>query len=97
MSRSIGNLNVAKLFSPMLIVAKLVFSQRTVMPISDSLSHTQGCNRRVDVGHLYLGPGGIYSPFIVVEMTRIAIEIRRCFDILCACFVARGTLVFYLP
>ncbi|VEN61242.1 unnamed protein product [Callosobruchus maculatus] len=60
-SLSIGSLKVAKLFSPMLMLAKLVLLQLTLIPKSDSTSHVQGCSSSLSFGHLYDGPGGMYS------------------------------------
>lgn len=59
---SMGNSNVAKLFKAKLMLAKLVLLQLTDIPWSDSISHVQGWNSNFSLGHLYNGPGGIYSP-----------------------------------
>nr|CAI5860973.1 unnamed protein product [Callosobruchus analis] len=60
-SLSIGSLKVAKLFSPMLILARLVLLQLTLIPKSDSTSQVHGCSSSLSFGHLYDGPGGMYS------------------------------------
>lgn len=69
-----GSLNVAKLFKPTLILAKFVFWQLTVIPTSDSVSHLQGYKSRDCLGHLYCGPGGIYSALAVsnINTTKVA-------------------------
>lgn len=65
-----GSLNVAKLFSAMLILARFVLLQLTVMPSSDSISQLHGCSNNLSLGHLYRGPGGIYSARTVPHMPK---------------------------
>lgn len=58
----------ATLDSPTDNVAKLLFSQCKAIPLSESAIQRQGCNAnsaKLPVfGHLYLGPGSLYSPLI---------------------------------
>lgn len=74
-----GNSNVAKLFKAKLMLAKLVLLQLTDIPWSDSISHVQGWNSNFSLGHLYKGPGGIYSPCNKRQKVNISnIEVENC-------------------
>lgn len=42
--------------------AKLVLIHSTLIPLSPSAIHLHGYIKILLVGHLYVGPGGMYSP-----------------------------------